>query len=29
MTGPFEIVGENAPACEDGVCEIPAEPTDG
>jgi hypothetical protein len=23
MTGPFEMVGDDAPICEDGVCEIP------
>lgn len=30
MTGPFEMVGDDAPLCEDGVCEIPdqlADPT--
>jgi hypothetical protein len=26
MTGPLEIVGDDdAPVCEDGVCEIPAD----
>lgn len=25
MTGPLEIVGDEAPACEDGVCAVPAE----
>lgn len=24
MTGPFEIVGDDAPACVDGVCAVPA-----
>jgi len=28
MTGPFEIVGDDAPVCVDGVCELPGEPTD-
>jgi hypothetical protein len=28
MTGPLEIVGDDAPVCEDGVCEIPAVPED-
>ena len=23
MIGPLEIVGDAAPVCEDGVCEIP------
>jgi hypothetical protein len=23
MTGPLEIVGDVAPVCEDGFCEIP------
>ena len=23
MTGPLEIVGDDAPSCEDDVCEIP------
>ena len=30
MIGPFEMVGDDAPVCEDGVCEIPdplADPT--
>jgi hypothetical protein len=27
MSGPLEILGDDtAPACEDGVCEIPAAP---
>ena len=25
MTGPFEMVGDDAPVCEDGVCEMPVE----
>lgn len=25
MTGPLEIVGDDAPSCEDGVCAIPAD----
>lgn len=32
MTGPLEIVGDDAPLCEDGVCAVPAvdevEPTE-
>ncbi len=28
MTGPFEVVGGDAPVCVDGVCELPAEVTD-
>ena len=27
MTGPFELVGDDAPVCVDGVCELPGEPT--
>ncbi len=23
MTGPFEMIGEAAPVCVDGVCELP------
>ena len=23
MTGPFEVVGDDAPVCVDGVCELP------
>lgn len=25
MTGPFEIVGDDAPTCVDGVCAIPED----
>jgi len=30
VTGPFEVVGDDAPVCVDGVCELPstAEATD-
>jgi len=28
VTGPFEVVGEEAPVCVDGVCQLPGEPTD-
>lgn len=28
MTDPFEIVGDDAPTCVDGVCELPGEPRD-
>lgn len=28
MTGPFEVVGDDAPVCVDGVCELPSQPTD-
>lgn len=28
MTGPFEMVGEDAPLCEDGVCALPTPPDD-
>jgi hypothetical protein len=29
MTGPLEIVGDDAPTCVDGVCELPSsEPVD-
>ena len=24
MTGPLEIVGDDGPTCEDGVCDLPA-----
>ena len=24
MTGPFEMVGDDAPVCVDGVCALPA-----
>ncbi len=23
MSGPLEIVGDDGPGCEDGVCEVP------
>lgn len=27
MTGPLELVGdEDAPSCEDGICDFPAAP---
>lgn len=28
MTGPFELVGDDAPVCVDGVCELPGEASD-
>jgi len=28
VTGPFEVVGDEAPVCVDGVCQLPAEATD-
>lgn len=28
MSGPFEVVGDDAPVCVDGVCALPGEPTD-
>lgn len=28
MIGPFEVVGDAAPVCVDGVCELPAEAID-
>lgn len=27
MNGPFELIGDDAPVCEDGVCELPAAVT--
>jgi len=23
MTGPLELVGDDAPTCDDGVCDVP------
>lgn len=28
MTGPFEMIGGQAPACDDGACAFPAQHTE-